>query len=591
MVTKFILKIVIFLFLLINVSFSGAAPRLKRVCASLNGDITLSWFPFYDTCDGIDKIIIYARQNNVSPFKAIDSFYKPGQFEYLHKNAKNTFINGDYFIQYVLSCGGRKIITSDTLKIDIAPPPSIAPDSISVDNGEVVLGWKASVENDAKGYIIYRTVGTQNFPVDTVFGKFSTFYRSKKSGNPNGGEEKFKIAVLDSCDNTSASGNFHQTIFLAVGQDVCKKEIYLNWSAYQGWPNGVDNYEIQIINNNDPSDPPFIFSIAGNINTFTFKNGKAKTSYSFFIRAYKKGEQNITSTSNIAVLQTSFSSPLDYLFLKNVSISGNAAKLVWEVSTANELSFYIIRRGKDSMNMRDSFIIQSNSKLENEFTDNDLNVNKDIKYYLVEAYDKCGNLIGKSKISRNIVARVDKTKGGRLVSWNAYLNFPGSVAGYEIYRSINSSDPNKWQLIGNTAKGMHNFIDKDSLADTGNESTCYFIKAIEGDSGIYNFGSISLSNITCYFEDALVKIPNAFLYNGLTSEFKPVTKFADLATSGMKIYNRWGEVVFETKNLFSGWDGKLRNGERAPQGVYFYTISVVGRNLRQQSFSGKFTLL
>jgi gliding motility-associated-like protein len=591
MVTKFILKIVIFLFLLINVSVFAATPRLKRVCASMNGDITLSWFPFNETCNGVINIIIYARQNGSSSFKIIDSFYNAGQFEYLHKNAKNTYINGDYFIQYVLDCNGRTVVTSDTLKIDIAPPAAIEPDSISVNNGEVVLGWKPATESDAKGYIIYRTVGSQNFPVDTVFGKLSTFYRSKKNSDPNAGEERFKIAVLDSCDNTSVSGNFHKTIFLSASQDACKKEIYLNWSLYRGWLNGADKYDLWIWNNSDPNEKPLIVSLKGTEKYFIFKNGKANTKYSFYIHAFKKGEQNITSTSNIILLQTTFSAPLEYLFLKNISIQGISAKLVWEVSSANNITYFKIRRGKDSLLMRDSFIVNSNGTLVNEFMDNNLNVDRDIKYYLVEAYDKCGNLTGKSKISRNIVAKVIKVKGGRMLRWNSYLNFPGSVAGYEIYRSINTADPNKWQLIGNTPKGTHNFIDTDSLADSGNESTCYYIKALEGDSGVYYFGSNSISNITCYYEDALVKVPNAFLYNGLSPEFKPLTKFADLSRSGMKIYNRWGEVIFETKDLFSGWDGKLANGERAPQGVYFYTILIVGRNLRQQSFSGKFTLL
>lgn len=557
----------------------------------MNGDITLSWFPFTETCNGVINIIIYARQNGSSSFKVIDSFYKAGQYEYLHKNAKNTFINGDYFIQYVLDCNGRTGVTSDTLKIDIAPPASIDPDSISVNNGEVILGWKPATENDAKGYIIYRTVGSQNFPVDTVFGKLSTFYRSKKISNPNAAEEKFKIAVLDSCDNTSVSGKFHQTIFLAASQDACKKEIYLKWSPYIGWLNGVDKYELWIKNTTDPNENPVIISLKGNEVSYIFKTGKAKTMYSFYVHAFKKGEQNITSTSNVVPLQTTFSAPLDYLFLKNISIQANSAKLVWEVSSGNNITYYKIRRGKDSLHMRDSFLVIANGTLINDFTDNDLNVERDIKYYLVEAYDKCENLTGKSKISRNIVARVEKVKGGRMIKWNSYINFPGSVAGYEIYRSINVADPGKWQLIGNTPKGTYYFMDTDSLADSGNESTCYFIKAFEGDSGNYYFGSNSVSNITCYYEDALVKVPNAFLYKGLSPEFKPLTKFADLGRSSMKVYNRWGEVVFETKNLLSGWDGTLVNGERAPQGVYFYTILIIGRNLRQQSFSGKFTLL
>ena len=103
-----------------------------------------------------------------------------------------------------------------------------------------------------------------------------------------------------------------------------------------------------------------------------------------------------------------------------------------------------------------------------------------------------------------------------MISWNSYINFPGSTSGYEIYRTFNIGEPNRWQFISSVPKGVTQYLDTDSLEDTGNEGTCYYIKALEGDSGSYYFNSFSLSNIACYYEDALVKIPDAFLFNGLT---------------------------------------------------------------------------
>jgi gliding motility-associated-like protein len=39
-----------------------------------------------------------------------------------------------------------------------------------------------------------------------------------------------------------------------------------------------------------------------------------------------------------------------------------------------------------------------------------------------------------------------------------------------------------------------------------------------------------------------------------------------------RVYNRWGEVVFETNSPTKGWDGQLR-GAAAPSGSYYYTLS------------------
>ena len=41
----------------------------------------------------------------------------------------------------------------------------------------------------------------------------------------------------------------------------------------------------------------------------------------------------------------------------------------------------------------------------------------------------------------------------------------------------------------------------------------------------------------------------------------------------MKIFNRWGEIVFESKNANIGWDGSYGiNGEKVQEGVYSYFI-------------------
>jgi len=40
----------------------------------------------------------------------------------------------------------------------------------------------------------------------------------------------------------------------------------------------------------------------------------------------------------------------------------------------------------------------------------------------------------------------------------------------------------------------------------------------------------------------------------------------------MEIYNRWGQLVFETTSLDgAGWDGKF-NGTEQPEGVFVYSI-------------------
>jgi gliding motility-associated-like protein len=42
----------------------------------------------------------------------------------------------------------------------------------------------------------------------------------------------------------------------------------------------------------------------------------------------------------------------------------------------------------------------------------------------------------------------------------------------------------------------------------------------------------------------------------------------------MKIYNRWGNMIFRTTDPEEGWDGKQSNGASVPTGTYIYYIKI-----------------
>ncbi|NOX86636.1 MAG: gliding motility-associated C-terminal domain-containing protein, partial [Chlorobi bacterium] len=68
-------------------------------------------------------------------------------------------------------------------------------------------------------------------------------------------------------------------------------------------------------------------------------------------------------------------------------------------------------------------------------------------------------------------------------------------------------------------------------------------------------------------------LPNAFTPNGdgLNDEFKPVQRYDLVRTYHLYIYNRWGQLIFETSDINTGWDGTYK-GQPAEQGTYIYKI-------------------
>ena len=62
-------------------------------------------------------------------------------------------------------------------------------------------------------------------------------------------------------------------------------------------------------------------------------------------------------------------------------------------------------------------------------------------------------------------------------------------------------------------------------------------------------------------------VPNAFSPNndGYNDEFRQL-ECSQLNRFNMKIYNRWGELMFETSDYSAGWDGTFR-GEQCEMGL------------------------
>ena len=75
-------------------------------------------------------------------------------------------------------------------------------------------------------------------------------------------------------------------------------------------------------------------------------------------------------------------------------------------------------------------------------------------------------------------------------------------------------------------------------------------------------------------EDLVYFVPNAFTPDGdeFNQVFQPVfTTGFDPSDFNMTIFNRWGEIVFETEDHAFGWDGSY-NGLLVPEGVYTWKI-------------------
>jgi gliding motility-associated-like protein len=87
-----------------------------------------------------------------------------------------------------------------------------------------------------------------------------------------------------------------------------------------------------------------------------------------------------------------------------------------------------------------------------------------------------------------------------------------------------------------------------------------------------------------------IYIPTGFSPNndGVNDVFR--VRGAGFKKFYMSIYNRWGELVFETTDFSQSWDGMYKSVEQE-MGVYVYTINAVSSDSRTYTFKGNVTLI
>ena len=97
------------------------------------------------------------------------------------------------------------------------------------------------------------------------------------------------------------------------------------------------------------------------------------------------------------------------------------------------------------------------------------------------------------------------------------------------------------------------------------------------------------------FEDFLVYIPNSFTPDGdgYNDVFGPQGTDMNPNDYSIQIFDRWGQVVFETTNLDEPWNGMIKNtGKEAQDGVYVYRMVVrSATTYEKKEISGNITLI
>lgn len=109
--------------------------------------------------------------------------------------------------------------------------------------------------------------------------------------------------------------------------------------------------------------------------------------------------------------------------------------------------------------------------------------------------------------------------------------------------------------------------------------------------GITSWGCKATDSISIYIDDgSVLALPNAFSPgNGPNNTFKILMR-GNAVLQYFRIFDRWGNKVFETTDISLGWDGNFK-GTLQPFGVYVYEIGAVTSDGHTFTKHGNVTLI
>ena len=200
--------------------------------------------------------------------------------------------------------------------------------------------------------------------------------------------------------------------------------------------------------------------------------------------------------------------------------------------------------------------------------------------YRIGYVDKCGN---QSVLSDSIcpvwLRMEERNVSERQFFWTDFDGIKGSVKRYELYRYSAFDSPITFDMELNNSYLLEG---RDRVL----QKITYFIKAYPNDGS----QPVSVSNTIEVVQHSQLRFPEVFTPNDdkVNDAFNCYSFF--LKDYELKIFNAWGEIVYETDRVERGWNGKI-DEKPAASGVYAYTAKGTDEEGNKLETKGYFTLV
>lgn len=497
-----------------------------------------------------------------------------------------------------------QLVMLKTVRITVIAPPVQNPQATPSGNN-IILTWDVSPCPQAIGYKIYRRIGFYGFVpgycetgvpgytgyslVGTVTGLNTlTFTDSNNGSGLAPGTDYCYMIVAYYSDGAESIASVEVCTTLkkdlpvitnvsVTGTDAVTGTMYIAWSK----PTDLDTvqwpgpYQYRLFRGDGFT--PSTFTQAGitpGINDTTFNDvglNTAGTPYTYRVDLYASPNGQLTL---VGPSQTATSVYL------NISPSDEQLTLTWQYDVPWKNDTTAIYRFDGS-----SFV-EIGTSVTNSFTDTLLNNGQEYCYKVRTrgSYSGSGFADPLYNLSQEACERpydnvppcaIDTDtssfsceEGNVTFTWNVPdPECADDVQEYHIYYT--PTPGGTFSLLAVIPDGSATSFTYDN--DTS-IAGCYYVAAVDTNGNVGGPGQqICVDNCPSYI------LPTVFTPdgNGANDQFMPFIPYRNVKDVEVKIFTRWGQLVFETTDPDIRWNGKTDNtGEELPSGVYFYTCKV-----------------
>ena len=389
----------------------------------------------------------------------------------------------------------------------------------------------------------------------------------------------YSLSTSSDCGKSSLDPQVHCSIWLTA-KALNGISVQLNWTPYSGW---YDLAGYKIYRSIDGGQYSYLADVNAGTNSYV-DGDLCAHNYCYRIDANRASASYIAS-SNTACARPPYVFQTNALYLNSATVdNGNQVQVFWQKTIQLNPSEYIVDRFDPQFGWNYGYVNTTDTTI----TDARVNVNIENYIYRVRDADKCGNTSPLSNIGKTILLG-DFIKDDKIaLYWNNYAQWPNGIKNSLVQRKYHQKD---FSTVASVPGTDTSFIYNDILPQS---DTDYCFRIISFANGT---GDSSVSNISCAVLPSRVFVANAFTPNndGLNDSWSPSTLFINdyvdkINSYSIKIFDRWGEKVFESDKITDSWDG-TRDGSKAPAGVYIYILKAQGLDGKSFYFKGNITLL